>query len=267
MTKLKDVYEISLSILPQLNNIIHPLRTIGINNFSYYKVYKNGKSFYVCSDETWHRMHYFSKDGFDGLKRTIYESTSNNINTVIFSGNPNKPESDYHKLYGINKPMNVSKMIENNLWNSISYYRFNDNYFEAYNLFGGNDKTELGKFFKLNQLYLTKFISHFATEFNPLLQSINFNYWALMTDVIFSTKNNGVPNNIELLSKTGSLVNLTSKQVQILDLLIQGKPIKVIEDQLDISSNAIINYLNRVKAKLVCSSTNEILRLYNASKK
>lgn len=264
----RNLLEATNFIKPYFNEIIKPLKNIGINNFSYYKVYKDGKSFYICSDKRWNDLHYCSEGGFDGVVRTIQNCVENNIDQVIFSGDPGKASGKIADIYGLNKPMNVEKMLDFNLWNSISYYRFSENFFEAYNLFGGNDKDCLGNFFEAKNQHLTMFLSYFTSEFTNILEkSVDKKEWISLNGITLKNKFFDLKLNNNLITNYGKEISITEKQLAVIELISKGLPIKCIEYELGISSTTIKNYINRLKIKFNCISTEELVRLWFENRK
>lgn len=262
--KNKDLLDITISIMEPFTDIISPLKYLGIRNFAYYKLLKNNKAFYICSDLIWNKAHYISGSGFEGIIRSANECRANNITQVIFCGNPNKVMGATRNLFAPNKPMNGKKMVEFNLWNTTSYYTLHENYFESFNFFGGNDQPQLKNFYETKDNYLRKFISYFLMHFQPLLYNIDQKHWVEIDLEQLSIK---TPLRLNLLvnSIEGYPIQLCEKQYEILYYLSQGKPWKNISDVINISKSTAEKYLNRLKVKTGCTSKEDLIRIWYES--
>lgn len=259
----KKLFDITISIQDIFLEIIRPLNNIGIKNFSYYKIYKNNKGFYICSHHSWHKKHYYDKEGFLGLIRTINECKKNKIDKVIFADGYDEVNQKFKSIYGYNKPMNVEKMIDNNLWNSMSFYYAHEEYFEAFNFFGTNDNPNLVRIYTEQTSLLQKFISYFLCRFLPVVSFIPQENWVNIE--VENYIGSIVPRQISLKSLDNRNVILTEQQYNLLFHIAKGDPIKTAAYNLNISQNTAQNYLNRMKVKLCCSSTEEIIKLWISS--
>jgi DNA-binding NarL/FixJ family response regulator len=65
----------------------------------------------------------------------------------------------------------------------------------------------------------------------------------------------------------GKEVFITEKQLSIIELIHKGNPIKCIEYELGISAQTVRNYLHRLKGKLSCSTTEDLVRLWHENRK
>ncbi|WP_375319117.1 helix-turn-helix transcriptional regulator [Candidatus Tisiphia endosymbiont of Oplodontha viridula] len=256
----KELFDITLSVMKPFIQIISPLKDLGINHFSYYKLFKDNKAFYICSDPIWHKAHYLSNNGFEGIVRSAYESTVNNINKVIFCGNPNKVFGITKTFFAPHKPMNGKKMFNFNLWNAVSYYIMHDYYFESFNFFGGNDQPKLQNFYETKDSYLRKFISYFLVHYQPLIQDIDQKYWVKVKEEQPSISKT-LKRELIMYSIDGEIIRLSEKQYDILTYFAQGQAFKNV-DMLGISTSTAEKYLNRLKVKVGCTSTEDLIRIW-----
>lgn len=244
-------------------SITSPLNILGVTHFSYYKVYKDGSAFYICTEPQWHLKHYQDENGFIGLKRTIDNVINNNIKQVVFSGDPVKTKNQFSHIYALKQPMNVEQMIEFNLWNSISYYKFNEHFFEAYNILGGNSKQMLGEFLLRNSDYVNKYISYFSIHMADIINKIEKKIWIKDNALSFLLTENNITSNYKIITPENKQLIITQKQNDILKMVSEGWPVKCIEDRLGISKNAINNYLNRLKIKTACTTQKELIKVWH----
>lgn len=253
-----DLFDLTISIMQPFTNIVAPLQNLGIRSFAYYKLLKNNKAFYICSDLAWNKAHYLSDKGFEGIIRSANECRISNVNKMLFCENPNKVIGTTKALFAPNKPMNANKMFEFNLWNSTSYYTLHEHYFESFNFFGGNDKPQLKHFYETKDNYLRKFISYFLVHFDPLLLDIDQKHWVEIKSEQLKVKKILKPD-LLINSLDGIPIQLTEKQYDILYYFSQGKSLKNIDNALDISKSTAEKYLNRLKVKTGCTSTNDLM--------
>ncbi|MEQ9116549.1 MAG: hypothetical protein RLN62_07125 [Rickettsiales bacterium] len=178
-----NLKQLVLNYLPLIQEITTPLKYIGIRTFSYYLISKEMEAIYFANDLEWLNRHYDSNDGMTGLGRCIlFADEKYTLNKIVYSGNPN------YDLFAPNKPMNGSKMFENNLWNACCFYEKNDDgSYESFNFFAGNDRIIMPEIYKKHEDKFRKFMSYFRTSIWPILNNLdNKRFFYGKTDARFS---------------------------------------------------------------------------------
>ena len=260
--KNKNLYKLVSNYMDPFETLCSSLKYLGISHFSYYKIINDDKAIYFCTHKKWHDSHYVKEDGFSGIGRRYIQSQ------VIFTGNPNQ------EIFHPNCPLNGAEMFENNLWNSICFYEMNKNCFESFNFFGTNDNTELVFLFLKKKFLFQKFISYFQSEFRKIIKPIDLGSFAEIRVDKKSQESNANSMEIEqfiqktplekspIFTRSGDLIFLTKQQSALMKFMIQGLPVKMVEEELGIKPKTAEFYWSNIKKKCEIKESKKIIKSF-----
>jgi DNA-binding CsgD family transcriptional regulator len=257
----KYLEEYNKVILPRLDELIEPLRVLGVSYFTYVKIIENKKCFYIGNHQEFN-------DKFFSLK--LY----NNFDLTNWAKASEKGILPYIRLWKTNTTINADKIREElKMGMGITMYRTTKEYKEGWSFGGTHDEGELVNFLINNYDLLLKYILYFKSVAADIIDTsderklINVNLIeesVLQADKyskIISAFNEGLEKGKYLIESPKGQFFLTKREVDCLYFKSQGDSAKDIARKMNISNRTVENFINNIKLKSQMTNLSETIKI------
>lgn len=247
----------------ELKAICNPLQKIGIHYFSHVYIDEE-KCFSALSNHPEFSAHYLKNNYYNG---DIHLAESKKLgdyiiwDTIELSANSRKINQETQE-FGIK---HLFTLIKTDKTKGKHYYHFATD----------SSKPSINQFYINNIDLLNLFIRYFKANVkkNPFLSCAYDIKFAIDTQAKFTLHPN--TDNFNLLidkesfvealthdKKDKFIVKLTSQQSKCVKLLLDGYSAKQIADHMHLSKRTVENYLSKIRSRLGCHSSREIMTRY-----
>lgn len=264
----KQAIEYQRSLIKRVDDITTPLKEVlGIPNFGYFRIYKDGRFNHICTSHSWSEYYIKNiKESNDLFANQIRRAP---INDYIISLSPEAPE----KGDAILEPL-IDKM---GFWNWVTFHRKGEGYVESF-IYIADKNDSKKKDLYINSLdLLKKYNAYFTQEFQDIITTTDIhalgqyeNYQnikeALETPPPLSPEQtfmNKIPDN-KLFVK-GQAHTFSRRQMQCLRELAKAKTLKEIGRDLNISPRTVESYLEAIKTKTGARYKSDLIKIYQDS--
>ncbi|OJW47101.1 MAG: hypothetical protein BGO67_10345 [Alphaproteobacteria bacterium 41-28] len=253
----------TLEYLKSLTGIVdsfcQPLKSVGIQFFTYSRLYEGGKGIFLCNNDQWYETKFqndlFDQNGFVTV-RNLYR---NDFTKSIFTGAPSKEIKLLEFLYNLD------------FWNSIDLYKYEEEYKEVFHFASNRENVQIMNFYVNNISFLENFAYYFREKISKKILEAP-------KDIYIRIRKNANPIIIEdakelcinselssshkfTLHLNGKWISFSQRQIQCLSLLYRGKTAKEIGLILNLSYRTIESYLDTLRLKLECHTRKQIIDL------
>ena len=256
---LLNFYKSSLS--NTFNKITKPLQMLSLDGFWFSFIHPDGYFYQVGNrpdvGEVYFSNHLYIHNPF------ICNPTNYSHNQAILTS-----DFPYPKFHEVQKMVDYSCGFKDFLflYKKIEQFTFCLHFSSSQKNLSVNTII-LNNFFQLNN-----FADHFIEEWKPLLKKMDAYTINVSQDIpmffkknsLFETHASKKEDTLKFLSKLGLynehlFESITSREIDIIQELVQGKTARQIGLALDISSRTIEHHMENLKSKLDCSSKQELL--------
>lgn len=267
--KVKLMLNYNQSIQSQLNEILAPLRILGISNFAYAKITQDQKYFRIGNHDAYTDLFF---------KKELYNQNKCYRGLLTPSGfKEEQPKKAF--LWDINDKNTFTNYRHSvNMWNGISLYNTTKDFIETWAFGGTTLDTGLSNFYLNNMDLLNKFIVYFRTVARDI---IDISDQSKTMDIAFHDaidnaskidpaalaefdKKISLPK--YLISSDNYEFFLTSRELEILKYKNQGFTAKEIARLFNISYRSVEDTLDYIKIKSRLKNTKQVLSLCNSIK-
>ncbi len=247
----------------ELKTICHPLQKIGIHYFSHVYIDEE-KRFSALSNHPEFSAHYLTNRYYNGdIHLAESKELSNYImwDTIELSAHSRKINHETQQ-FGIKHLFTV---IEKDKAQGMHYYHFATNTSQSsinqfyinnidlLNLFIRYFKANVEKNYSLSFAYQIKFNIDTKAKFTLLSDINTFNT---------PTDKDNFLKELNLNKFNNFMIRLTPQQSKCVKLLLDGYSVKQIACHMKLSKRTIENYLARVRSRLGCRSSREMMTRY-----
>jgi LuxR family transcriptional regulator, quorum-sensing system regulator SolR len=240
----------SITSTQDVEQIIQPIKKLGINFFSYLRIYPEGTFTVLINQAKWHKH-------FSGLELPGSLSFSDLKTGIYLWQDISHPQvvTDARNYFNID--------------NLIDFVYSDKNYIESFSF--GTPKTQQAmlSFYFNNLDILQRFIDYFKTQSFDLFKQADKERLLFPTHMTTNTNFNAPDfsenQRIDLLMSIRAIKkhhHLTEKELCCLKHLAYGKSIKEIASILNNSPRTIETHLSNIKAKIGCFSKSQMLDVY-----
>lgn len=251
----KDLNNKSLILAEKVESICQPLfKRYGINGFSYSRIFKDGSR-----SELWNNAdalyHIFLRKKYINNIYTPDNYTNNERYVYLSNKIKNFPDE-------IRKKYTKQLLEQKELFNNDHCFLIinKNNIFCEYFIFYMPEDFRSAINFYLNHLVeLEKFAKNFKEQSKLLIKMAD-------EEKIVKPWRNGYRNidlksasNDSNLSDRSTYIKLTKREMQVAQLIIEGKTAKESASHLDISMRTVESYIENIKNKLACNRKGDLI--------
>lgn len=261
-TKLLTSFNYNKSIKDKLSVINQPLvDNLNVSFLGYRRFYRNGKLFCFFNDDRWIEYS-FNTERWKSLNfqnRIKNGLCLNKPSYFIWPKHPDPSDPVYCALY------------EFNLWNGVIVNRVFEDCIESFAFCGKNNEIDVTDIYLNQTELLERYILYFKDKAYPLLYP---NTQELLIDCPIEWPTGSMESNQVLkfkdqtpidkysLRHNGETIRITKQEINSLTLLSQGKRMKEIARDLNLSPRTVEYYLGNVKRKLGEPTNSRLIDIY-----
>lgn len=265
---ISPILEYNDSIRNSILDICKPLfDNFDITYFEYDKISNDGRVFYLCTNKEWLQFSLEQKM-FDDEEHVRLCSIAKNHNIRYALWNTLKLENTHL----------LSKYRDHNIWNGLTINEIEEDSFNTYSFATTKENTPLNNFFINNLFLFDHFILYFKNKIKsvPGIESKILTFSASpLRDEENSQKEeynhrlNNFLKQTELchfeVKEDNKIITITKREAQCLWMLSEGKTMKEIAQNLEISQRTVESYLNTVKRKTGATFKTELIAFFDKS--
>lgn len=257
----KALYDYDRAIQPKMAVLCEPLKLLGISNFSYARVTKEQKLLRIGNYTPYTDLFY---------KLELYNHPSGQ------RGFANRHTFEQEKqtkffLWNMDNIVPGKLRLSVNMWNGVTIYATQKDYFEAYAFGGTPTDTSLPNFLINNQDVLMRFVNYFKTEGRDLIDmsddrktlSVEFHDHL---DNSYLWDQEKLSSFVERLATNKYFLNtghenfrLTIRELECLLFKNQGLSAKEMARLMGISHRTVESYFENIKVKSGLGNINQVL--------
>ncbi len=239
-----------------IKELCSPLRSLGINFFSYMKAYKQGGHFWVCSDGDWsehfYRRQYHQYSTFENLK--VYQPSKG-----VYLWNL----LDFDSIYCADIFLDARDLF--NIDNGVTIVDETYDAYEFWHYASSRDNRQVNNVYVNHSDLLRRFGAHFKERSASLLERARTHMAVLpqtcpampekkstgqffqMDDFLASTPLQRLP-----VDKDNPTTYLTQREIETAQWLVKGKSAAEIGLLTHTSKRTVESHINSIKSKLSC---------------
>ncbi len=238
-------------VSPHIDEVISPLKPLGVEGFFYARLYDNGEFIDLTSNPRFGE-HYFKKFFAADYPR---EAVSDHM--FIEQG---------VSLWELNQH-NLIHQDGKNIFaygNGITIYESRAGYKEVYSFYSKIDRPEMSQFYLRQLDFLKKFKGYFVERAAPIIVEAERNKYQMPDSYReFDNTSEEQSHITTLMSKIDAQKNrkaaLSARELECLLHLAQGASALEVADALQLSKRTVENYIANMKSKWHCSKTSELI--------
>lgn len=243
----------------KINDLILPLdQYFGINNLTYIEVTNNNRLINLCSNRDW-LEHCVANELYADDPQMV---TPDNIGHGYAMWSCDW-ESHYKDEAYENGLMQETRKFD--MYKGITYIQKNKNGYRVYILCSSEKNHALHTNLYSNMTLVKKFINYFDQELNPMRKELSDNMIDLAKlrgPSYFSQPGLIAPQKLDkqkqykflqqigLLDNSLDKVNLTTREIQCINLYLEGNSAQSTADKLSISRRTVESHMDSIKVKL-----------------
>ena len=254
-----------ISQTPLVIEHCEPLNKIGVQFFSYSQISKENTLLYLSNDEKYTKYKFSKKlfGGYDYVHKAVNEGV-----TVLLFLTPNENDQTDARRALLKFGYNVG----------IDFYTTYNNYCEIFHFSGRDDLSPLIECCKNHQWVFRRFIQFFKNQMAKTLYDETTPRYIFRMDPrpnelvcrSQSSQNQNLENVLQRIKEQIQFHKVylplldihTAKEYEILEMLIEGHPIKGIAIKLEMSYRTVEDYVQRIKIKVGVQTVRELYKRY-----
>lgn len=248
------------TVTPYIAEIIAPLKSLGVLGFFYVRFYKNGEFIDLTSQPDF-AEHYFKK-----LFSSAYPVKALSDHIYLEHGvslwelnqhNPIFQEAKEYFSYG----------------NGVTFFDNHQTYKEIYSFYSAADRIDMSQFYLKNFDFFRKFKEFFVEKAKPLITQSEIKKFSMpkyYQSIQTLSENKNISNLLEYFEteinnfkKIGFVESkknfLAPQQLACFVKLMEGKCLKIIASEMQLSTRTVEHYIEAIRKKLGCRSIKELI--------
>ena len=245
----RSALEFNKAIAPSIHEIAAPLKLIGVEHFSYVRIFNDSKLLRLSGDARWSQKYFENSFYNDSSLYGIEHIPSNELHYRIFTGSP---QNEHH-----------SALQEHGFWHIFALYKKKETYCDVWFFCASRENDRIIECY-INKIdYFKKFAVYFSNKMHDVVNEHNPNYLTHMNlqknvslspceECIF----NDFQNAIDIKKyRFGANIFLGKREVDCVMRFLRGETTKEIGLHLNLSPRTVESYLESVKKKLNCNTS------------
>lgn len=266
---IKKRIELSEVICQKIKPLCEPLsRVFNIPTFGYRKFFSDGTCFNTSNNFEWTK---FVQEKFTNVPLPNYDEE---VKSAL--------QSEKHYILRIGEPdpqdVFLSALYDNDIWNTLSLYRKNENSVEGFYFTSTRDNYQIVDEYINNIELFERFTLYFKDKFSDILseEEVKKASFSAVSQFVFEENPPRIleeekyiqdfiaetPIHRFFLNINGKEVHLSMQEFKSLAWLSRGKSVKEVGRILNLSPRTVESYLDNVKFKTKIESRSKLIDLF-----